>query len=155
MADITPSLVLQRKQPLIMIVGVVLAVAIVFGIVVLYRSINKQQKITVASKGEIIANFPKDIIPEKNVQVERSYSIQYGVADQPVVAYDSIMSLEENVTLFHNYLAQNQWIITHVADPKQPVTFWGARKGNASLNITFIKDKIPGRSKVTIAYFSK
>jgi|SRR3989344_685271 len=97
-----------------------------------------------ASAGSVITGFPEDFILEDGVEVSKSYSVNAvdGSTSQPVVEYDSALSLAENVANFKNYLEVNNWTVLNEADPASaPITSFYARKENKEVNITLNTDE--------------
>ena len=114
-----------------------------------------QYELNEAAKGEIVEGFPKDLLVEKGVEVDKSYSLTYSGENlnQPVVTYISKWSMIQNVVQFGAHLRSNGWTVTHEADPLFRNTFYYARKDAAEVNITFETEA--GRVKVVISYIKR
>lgn len=110
-----------------------------------------------AQTGNVVSEFPKELILEEGAALAASYRVDYsstGVA-QPVAIYDSKLTLENNLTAFRAYFAQNGWNLAQEGDAAQlPVTFIYARNDKADANVTF-ESAEDGKVRVTIAYFVK
>ncbi|MEK7120682.1 MAG: hypothetical protein AAB840_01175 [Patescibacteria group bacterium] len=105
--------------------------------------------------GKITKDFPSELLLEEGIAVSNSYSISYLNEDinLPVASYFSGKSMEENVTMFGQYLEESGWQILQEAKVDSPAPFFYAKKGNADLNITF--QKKDGKVFVVIAYSTK
>jgi hypothetical protein len=96
--------------------------------------------LTEVPAGEIVDGFPEGLILEDDVVANRSYTINYQNQniDQPVVAFMSSWTLEQNIEEYGRYLVEDGWEVTHAATTDEaPVTFFYATKGSQDVNITF------------------
>ena len=106
-----------------------------------------------AQTGNIVSEFPKELILEKDIVISNSYRIDYtaGNVGQPVAVYDSKLTMAENLTAFRAYFTDNGWEITNEGDPAQSVTSIYAEKESAEANVTL--ESLPdGKIQVIIAY---
>jgi hypothetical protein len=95
--------------------------------------------ITSVQEGEVVEDFPRELILEANPEATQSYSIQYrnNNARQPVVQYISELSLQGNIDAFGAILAQNSWTVTHHPSAEDAVTSYYAIRGSEEVNVTF------------------
>lgn len=152
--DIVKAHVENSKKTLIRAGMVVVVLAAIVG-GYLYYEAQHPYATTQAPKGEVIADFPKDLLVEKNTTIQDSYSLVYkaGNLSQPVVTYVSNWPMIQNVVQFGSYLRKNGWTITHEADPLAKNTFYYANKDANETNITFVEET--GKVKVTISYVKR
>lgn len=96
--------------------------------------------LTEVPAGEIVDGFPEGLILEDDVVADKSYTINYQNQniDQPVVAFMSSWTLEQNIEEYGRYLLDDGWEVTHEATiGEAPVTFFYATRGSQDVNITF------------------
>lgn len=143
------------KKILIRMVTALVVLAAVAGGYLLFQSKQPNYTMTQAPKGEVVAGFPSDLIVEKGVVIQNSYSLTYAGAglNQPVVTYISNWPMVQNVVQFGAYLRTNKWTVTHEADPLSKITFYYANKDNNDVNITLAEEA--GKVKVTISYIKR
>jgi hypothetical protein len=144
----------SNKKTLISSLIVLVILAAIAGGYLYYQS-QLLYTTTQASQGEIVADFPTDLIVEKNAVIQNSYSLAYktGNLNQPVVTYISNWSMYQNVAQFGTYLKNNGWAITHEADLLSNNIFYYANKDSNDVNITFATEA--GKVKVTISYVKR
>jgi hypothetical protein len=139
---------LESSRATLIKMGIILVVLVaIVGGYLLFRS--KQSYTTIqAPSGEVVAGFPKELIVEKGVTIQDSYSLAYAAGlNQPVVTYVSNWPMIQNVAQFGAYLRNNGWTITHEADPLAKNTFYYATKDNSDVNITLADS---GRAKAPV-----
>ena len=106
-----------------------------------------------AGEGNVITGFPEDLILERGVVADESYSITYEDQnlEQPVVSFISQWSLDRNFEEYDEYLLENEWeIINQESAEEGDAAFLYARKGPQDVNITF-QDLGEGGVRVVIA----
>lgn len=139
--DVEKMHVESSRATLVRSAIIVIALAAIVGGYMFFRSGQPPYTITQAAKGEVVADFPKDLIVEKGVTIQDSYSLAYSAnLNQPVVTYFSLWPMVQNVVQFGAYLRNNGWTITHEADPLSKNTFYYANKDNNDVNITLAED---------------
>jgi hypothetical protein len=106
-------------------------------------------------EGVVISDFPSEFLIEPNALISDSYSIRYLDVDanQPVVEYESKMTLEENVGAFWEVLTSYNWNVITFADPNEPMTLYYATKENKDVSIRFAVEN--GKIRVSVAYLKK
>ena len=116
------------------------------------RELEPGQTLVTAQTGNIVSEFPKELILEKDVAISNSYRIDYtaGNVDQPVAVYDSKLTMAENMTAFRAYFEENGWRISNEGDSTQLVTAIIAAKESARVNVTLSLSD--GKVQVIIAY---
>lgn len=117
------------------------------------KSEPKLPPITYAEKGEIVQGFPTEFWREEGVEIRESYSLDYGEAKQPVIYYESNMSMQENMETFGEYLQIFSWNLLN-SSSSEDLSFLYAEKENDNVNITIIKND-EGKIVVTIAYLDR
>lgn len=143
---------------LIIIVIILILLALAYWQTHLRQKVTKiddNQTLTTAPEGKTVSGFPADLIQEQNTAIGQSFGLNYkdsGIS-QPVVQYASKRGLEDNVVIYRQYLSNNNWLITHEANPNENPTFFYATKDNSQVNITFVESN--GQVNVTIAYANK
>lgn len=133
--------------------GLVALVALVGGYM-LFRGGGQPYVMTTAPKGDVVSDFPKELLLEKGVSVDNSYSLNYSGEGftQPVVQYVSALNIAGNIGMFKQYLLANNWQIEHEADLSQAITYFTAKRQTETVNITLVADKATGKVNVNIAY---
>lgn len=140
-------------RPVVAVLAVVLVVA---GVLVWYFKFREttikqgEQTVSTAKPGRIISGFPSDMIPEKGVDVQTSYSIGVGGATQPVVTYMSDMSIADNVKAYKNYFEANGWqILTDGGNLASPFIYAVTPKYKQEANV--VLSEVGGKVKVTVS----
>ena len=149
-----------KKIVTLVVVGVVLvALAYLLGFVggergeTTIERVGPGQELTTPPQGQLVENFPNELLLEEGIALQDSYSIDYQYFDveQPVVRYTSELDFTENVALFSDFFAANGWDVGKEADPAaESVTSFYAKKGGDEVNVTFILES--GGVVVNISY---
>lgn len=112
--------------------------------------------LTKARQGAVIADFPKDLIPEEGVALTSSYRIDYSQsgAKQSVVEYLSAKNVEGNLHLFRSYFVENGWQMSQTGKASEQPTFIFATKDSAQANISLqaLPAEEAGKTKVSVTY---
>lgn len=123
----------------------------------LYNLVGKDEApneiITSVREGEVVEDFPRELILEANPEATQSYSIQYRNSDarQPVVQYVSELSLQGNIDAFGAILAQNGWTVINHPSAGNAITSYYAIRGNEETNVTFSESE-EGEVIVEVSY---
>ncbi len=110
--------------------------------------------ITVADEGEVVGNFPNELLIEPSAMISDSYAIYYRDRGEtmPYVEYTSDETFEDNIIAFRAILTADDWIITKEADPVADVSnIYAIRGDNETVNVTFSR-VADGKTKVQISY---
>lgn len=105
-----------------------------------------------APAGEITPYFPSALNIENITKPTESYTYLSpdSKVTQPVMVYQSNLSMNDALTKFRNYLNSNGWTITYDPKPGESLPHFYATKGNESVNIT-LSEQYAG-IEVSIAY---
>ena len=138
-------------------VAVVVIVIIVWAVTKFYQP--KQQAETLpspvfASQGQLVPQFPKDLILDSNAAVSDSYSVNYSSStDQYTAEFDSSSSMASLYTSYKQYLPANGWTITN--DMTRYTNSRGLYASNASSDVAVGIVSQGDGARVTITYLVK
>jgi hypothetical protein len=117
------------------------------------REIAPGAHLTEVPQGQVVADFPQDLILEKDVPVTQSYRIDYadGNVKQPTASYVSRKSLQDNISAFRLYLTGNGWNLLQAGNSTENPTSIYAVKDTAQVNI-LLTSIDSGTTQVDLAY---
>lgn len=152
----------MRRKLVVIVIGAVVVIAAAVGWWMYKnretsREIAPGQTLVTAQQGNIVSEFPKELIIEKDVAISNSYRIDYadGGMDQPVAVYDSKLTVDENFAAFRAYFEENGWRIRNeIAPSGSSVAFLYAVTDDADVNVTFEPTE-DGKARVNISYVAK
>lgn len=152
----------MRRKLVVIIIGVVVIIAAAVGWwMYKNREISTEiapgQTLVTAQQGNIVSEFPRELIIEEGIAVSESYRIEYaeGGVGQPVAVYDSKLTMAENFTAFRAYLEDNGWRIRNESAPDgSSVAFIYAVTDDADVNVT-LEPMPDGKARVSISYVAK
>ena len=108
---------------------------------------------TEAPQGQLVGNFPKELMIESNPLVKNSYSLKYdGSTEQPSVNYYSRFTVEENFRLFRDRLKTLGYTITKDSKVAEGIYSIYGTRGNENVNITIIQTDPKVMPNVVMAY---
>lgn len=107
---------------------------------------------TKAPQGEVIKNFPVELMIEANPIVKDSGSLAYEFGSQPSVSYYSKFSVSENQRLFRARLVTLKYEITNDSKADEGIYSIYAVRGTENVNITVVQTDPAVMPVVTIAY---
>jgi hypothetical protein len=117
------------------------------------RTLKDGTRVVTAPEGDLVSQFPKEMILEGDARTTESYRIEYSAVSQPAATYVSAKSLADNVAAFGKYLADEHWDIVTAADPAatRPTFFYATRPSGEAVNVSFAA-QTDGHIQVVIAY---
>ena len=107
---------------------------------------------TNAPQGEIIKNFPSELMIEANPIIKESASLKYEDGSQPSVSYYSKFSLDENLRLFRSRLGTLKYEITNDSKAAEGIYSIYAIRETENVNITIVQTDPAVMPIVTMAY---
>ena len=107
---------------------------------------------TKAPQGEIVKNFPSELMIEASPIIKDSSSINYEEGSQPSVSYYSKFSTEENLRLFRARLATLKYEITNDSKAAEGIYSIYAVRGTENVNITIVQTDPAVLPNVIMAY---
>lgn len=104
-----------------------------------------------AQQGQLVPNFPKNLILDNAAVISGSYSINYSSStNQYTAEYNSSSSMASLYAQYKQYLPANGWTITGTLTTHPTFNVIAASQGNDQLQIV-VNTKSKG-SQVTITY---
>jgi hypothetical protein len=140
-------------------VGVAIVVIAIIAGVVMWIQKPKTKTATgpvpvFAPQGQLVSNFPKDLIIDANATISGSYSINYSTStNQYTAEYDSSSTVSSLYKDYQTYLSQNGWTVTGSLTTHPTFDALAATQGNNQLQVV-ISTQGKG-SQVTITYVVK
>jgi hypothetical protein len=134
-------------------VAVVVIILVVWGV---WKLQPHQQAMTnpvpvYAPQGQLVPNFPKNLILDSNAAISGSYSINYSSStNQYTAEYDSSSTVTSLYNKYQSYLPQNGWTITGSLTTHPTFDVIAATQGNAQLQVVI--DTENKGSQATITY---
>ena len=105
-----------------------------------------------APKGQLVDNFPKDLMVEADPLIKESYSLSDADASQPAVNYYSRFSVDENLKLFRDRLKAINYKITKDEKLQEGIYQIYATRGNENVSITIVHTDPKAMVNVIMAY---
>lgn len=118
------------------------------------QEIAPGQVLFTAQEGQIVSDFPRELITEDSPLVTQSQRIEYTTngVNQPSVRYQSAWNMEENVAAFRDVLRAGAWAVSRAGDEdERPETFFQAARDDETVTITLAAGT-DGIVTVSIAY---
>jgi hypothetical protein len=124
---------------------IIVALLIIWGLFKVFSgnglptSDEKRYSVENAPQGQMVAGFPKELIPEEGVTIESSSELTYtdNSGQLPTVEYVSAKTLDENIAMFQKLLTDGGWTITKQALASEaPTTNFYAIKDGNDVNVT-------------------
>jgi hypothetical protein len=105
-----------------------------------------------APKGQLVNNFPRDLMVEADPLIKESYSLTYEKESQPAVNYFSRFSVDENLKLFRDRLKTIGYKITKDEKLQEGIYQIYAIRGSENVNITVVRTDPKAMVNVIMAY---
>ncbi len=102
-------------------------------------------------------DFPGDIPIEKGSKVEQSYGLNYAGQEQLTIVFFSTKTVNENYTLYSNFLEKQNWTISNKYESPKVSSLYGVKEGN-DINVTISESLSAGittKSSVSISILKK
>ena len=107
-----------------------------------------------APQGQLVPQFPKDLILDSSAAISGSYSVNYSSStNQYTATYDSSSTVATIYSDYQSYLPKNNWTVTGSLTTHPTFNAIAAAQGNNRLQIV-ISTQTKG-SEVTITYVVK
>lgn len=107
---------------------------------------------TEAPQGQLVGDFPKELMVEADPLIKNSYSLKYEFGNQPAVNYFSRFSAEENLRLFRDRLKVLGYKLTKDEKLQEGIFQIYATRGNENVNITVAHTDPEAMVNVIMAY---
>jgi len=107
-----------------------------------------------ASQGQLVPQFPKDLIIDSAAAISGSYSIGYSTTtNQYTAEYNSSSTVTALYNQYKTYLPANGWTVTGSLATRPTFDAISASQNNAQLSVVISKEA--EGSQVTITYLVK
>jgi hypothetical protein len=107
-----------------------------------------------APQGQLVPNFPKDLILDSNAAISGSYSVSYSTStNQYTAEYDSSSTVTALYKQYSSYLPQNGWTVTGALTTHPTFDVIAATEGSDQLQVVISTQS--GGSQVTISYVAE
>lgn len=150
---------MQNKRNLYIVLGIAVFAILILVIGLTYKNRGGNTSAgevkveeTKAPQGEVIENFPAELMIESNPVVKDSGSLKYEFGSQPSVNYYSKFGAEENLSLFRRRLATLKYNITNDSKVADGIYSIYAVRGTENVNITIIQTDSKAPTNVIMAY---
>ena len=151
---------MQNKRNLYIAFGLALAAILILVIGLVYNKFGSERPTTGTSeavktdakKGEVIVNFPMELIVEADLIVKDSYFIKYDYQDLFFVSYYSRFSIDENLSLIRDRLIRKGYEITNDSKSEDGVYFVDAKNQYGEVNIVITQSDPDTQPNVTVVY---
>jgi hypothetical protein len=141
-------------------VGVVVVVIVAVALIWWRPTAKAPQKVAsgpvpvYATQGQLVTQFPKNLIIDTNAAITGSYSINYSSStNQYTTEYDSSSTVSALYKQYKSYLPKNGWTITTSLTTRPTFDLISAAQGNSQLQVV-ISTQGKG-SQVAITYLVK
>lgn len=153
---------MQNKK---LLIGVVVALAVVLAAMLIYNSYNKKdqqaqndqgqlgQKQT-APKGELVKDFPKELVQSGSTNIE-SYTIPYDGSKQYTTNLTSDKSMAEVAKGYFDYFTKNGFVGIKQNTVNAEVTTLFAIKANANYSVVIQKTSTSAKTYITVSVLQK
>jgi hypothetical protein len=107
-----------------------------------------------APQGQLVPQFPKDLILDSNAAISGSYSIDYSSStNQYTAEYDSSSTVTSLYNQYQTYLPQNGWTMAGTLTTHPTFDVLAATQGNDQLQVVI--STLSKGSQVIITYVVK
>lgn len=107
---------------------------------------------TEAQKGQLVGNFPAELMIEANPLIKESYSLAYEDSNQPAVNYYSKFGVDENLRLFRSRLETIGYKVDKDEKIQEGIYQIYATRGSENVNITLVQTDVKVMVNVIMAY---
>jgi hypothetical protein len=110
--------------------------------------------VTYAPQGQVVPQFPQELILDANPSVTQSYSINYSSStNQYTAQWNSTTAMSALVTKYKNYFSAHGWSVTDNDLVTTTAKSLSASTSTASVLVTILSQ--PKGSQVTVSYLVK